>query len=326
LGTIGAVSEGGRVTGKYGRFLDHPSVDAALAALGAAQHAVLQLGQLRDLGLTETAVHKRAGAGRLHRIHRGVYSLVPRELLTREGHWLAAVFACGPKAVLSHRTAAALHGLRQNARALIEVTVPGRSVREHPGIQVHRSTTLTEEDVIKVRNIPCTTVARTLLDLAEVISARGMERVFDQAEIINVFDLLALEEQLARNATRAAGQLVRAVLEEHYPGSTPTESELEERFLAMTRAAGLPDPEVQVWLALADGGGPIRVDFLWRPQRLAVETDGGRTHGTRQARERDSDRDQRLTLADWRPIRVTWKQINRDAERTGARIRSLLAM
>jgi predicted transcriptional regulator of viral defense system len=325
-GTITAVSEGGRESGKYGRFLDHPSFDVALAALGATQHAVVQLGQLRDLGLTGAAVHKRAAAGRLHRIYRGVYSLVPRELLTREGHWLAAVFACGPEAVLSHRTAAALHELRPNARALIEVTVPGRSAREHERIQVHRSTTLTAKDVTKAKNIPCTTVARTLLDLADVISARGMERVFDQAEMIEVFDLRALEDQLARNTTRGASQRVRAVLEEHYPGTTPTESQVEEAFLAMTRAADLPDPELQAWLALPDGGPPIRVDFLWRAQRLAVETDGRRTHGTRQAQERDTDRDQRLTLAGWRPIRVTWKQSTREAEQTGARIKALLAM
>ncbi len=140
---------------------------------------------------------------------------------------MAAVLACGPGAVLSHRTAAALHELRRTDRRKIDVTVPSRRGRAHSTIDIHRSTTLTGADVTVLNGIPCTTVARTLFDLAAVVNRRSLERAFDQAEILDVFDLGAIEDQLERNRTRPAAAKIRALLEEHYIGTTPTESELE---------------------------------------------------------------------------------------------------
>ncbi|HEY5317866.1 MAG TPA: hypothetical protein VIJ20_07790 [Solirubrobacteraceae bacterium] len=297
-----------------------------MAALANAQHAVFDFGALRDLGLTASAVHKRAAARRLHRVYHGVYSLVPPQLLSREGHWMAAVLACGPGAVLSHRSAAALLGLRPTRRARIDVTVPNRSRRAHARIEVHRSTTLTPADTTRVKNIPCTTVARTQLDLAEVINRRGLERAFDQAEILEVFDLRALEDQLARNPHRRGVPLIRSVLTEHYIGSTPTWSEFEERFLAFARADGLPQPEVNHWIVLDDGGPPIRADFAWPAYRVVVETDGRRTHGTRQAFERDRRNDLRLAAALWRPTRVTWRRLDTEAALIETTLRALLGL
>jgi Transcriptional regulator, AbiEi antitoxin len=297
----------------------HPRVDAAIAVLAARQHAVLSLDQCAGLGLSARGVSRRVTAGRLHRIHQGVYSLVPRQLLTREGHWMAAVLAGGPGAVLSHRSAAALLKLRAYGGTKVDVTVPGRSCHQREGISLHRSTTLAPEDTVLVNNIPCTTVARTLLDLAEVVNRRQLERSFDQAEILGVFDLGAVNDQLARNPSRRGVATVRAVLAEHYIGSTATQSELEEAFFALSRRAGLPDPLVNEWVDLGDGEPAIWADFVWRPQRVIVETDGRPFHGTRQARERDTRRDQRAVLAGWKPIRTTWAQVMnrpRELERT----------
>jgi predicted transcriptional regulator of viral defense system len=89
---------------------------------------------------------------------------------------MAAVLACGPGAVLSHRSAAALHELRASERLNPEVTVPSRVRHLRLGIDIHRSTTLTPADTMIVNGIPTTTVARTQLDLAEVIDRRGLER------------------------------------------------------------------------------------------------------------------------------------------------------
>jgi hypothetical protein len=152
-----------------------------------------------------------------------------------------------------------------------------------------------------------TTVARTLLDLADVIERRR-ERAFDEAEVREVFDLKAIQDQLARSPTRPAARKVTRVLEEHYIGSTPTESEIEEGFLALCRRAGLPEPEVQQWLVLPDGGSPIRVDLLWREQRVVVETDGDRYHRTAERLRGDARRDQRLTVHGFKPIRTGWRQ------------------
>ncbi len=299
---------------------------AALAALAIQQHGVFALAQLQALGLGASTVRHRAAVGRLHRIYRGVYSLVPLELLTRDGRWMAAVLACGPGAVLSHRSAAALHELGRTDRTKIDVTVPGRSCREHPGIDVHRSTTLAPSDTTRVNNIPCTTVARTQLDVADVLDRRRVERVFDQAEILQVFDLRQLEDQLARNPRRPGAQLVRAILAEHYVGSTPTWSELEERFLRLVREAGLPIPAVNAWVDPNDGEPPFRVDFLWRAQRVVAETDGHKTHRTRQSFERDRRRDQRLAAARYRPIRVTWRQVVHAPQQLGRTLVALLSL
>jgi hypothetical protein len=237
---------------------------------------------------------------------------------------MAAALAAGPEAFISHRTGAALHEMLSTARANIDVTVAGRSNRARSGIDIHRSTTLTEADITVVNNIPCTTIARTLLDLAGVIDSRRLERAFDQAEILQVLDMRAIEDQLDRNATRPAARKVRALLKEHYIGSTPTESELEEGFLALCRRAGLPEPEVQQWLCLPDGGPPIRVDFLWPEQRVVVETDGDKYHRTRQAVRRDARKDQRLTVHGFKPMRTGWRQIFRRPKELEATLRRIV--
>jgi hypothetical protein len=296
--------EAGRETQVETTFLDQ-----ALSDLSLAQHGVFALDQLRALGLAAPAVRSRQAAGRLHRIHHTVYSLVPKELLKREGLYMAAVLACGEGAVLSHRSAAALLELRDWGHTKIEVTVPRRSARRHDGIKVHRSTTLTDEDVTEVNNIPCTTVHRTLFDLAEVVTQRQLERSFDQAEISERLDLNAINDQLKRNPTRPGAKAVRDVLETHYIGKTPTWSENEEALLAITRELGIPDPDTNQFIVLDDGGPAIRVDFVWRDQRVIVEADSNKWHNTRQRFEQDRVRDQRLTAAGWTIIRTTWRQM-----------------
>ena len=274
-----------------------------------AQHGVFSLQQLRGVGFTAKAIYQRARRHRLHRIHHSVYSLVPRELLTPKGHWMAAVLACGPRAVLSHRSAAALHGLRQTRRRNIDVTVADRSARCHDGIDVHRATTLSRTDVTEVDGIPCTSVARTLFDLATVLPRRPVERAFDQADAEESLDMRAIDGVLERTPNHRGTRIVRSILEEHYIGSTPTWSELEEAFLAICRRLGVPDHRVNHWIELNDGGLPIRGDFVWIEKRVIVETDGAKYHGTHQARQRDPLRDQRAIIAGWQPIRTTWRQV-----------------
>ncbi len=283
-----------RENAKYAGFRVEPLSNRALARLTVAQHGVFELDQAVDLGLSARAVQDRAATGRLHRVHRRVYSLAPPQLLTRNGRYMAATLACGPGAALSHRSAGALLELIHWRSARIDVSVPtagGRSSRN--GIAVHRATTLRPSDIVLVQRIPCTAIARTLLDLAETLDCRGVERALDQAAILEVLDLNELRHQIEHNHTRPAAATLQAVLAEHLPGSTPTWNELEERLLALTRRIGIPDPEVQQWLDLGDGGRLIRADFLWREQRVIIETDGYQTHGTRRSFESDRYRDLR---------------------------------
>lgn len=176
-----------------------------------------------------------------------------------------------------------------------------------------------------VRGIPSTTVARTLLDLAEVVPPRSLERALDQAEVLRVFDLRALETSIARARHRRGAKLLRAALTDHSPGTTVTRSELEERFLALCSAASVPQPRVNAWITLPDGGSAIQADFSWPEHRLIVETDGRGSHATHRAFEADRDRDRRLVLAGWVVIRFTWRQLTQEREEVIATLRQLIA-
>ena len=170
--------------------------------------------------------------------------------------------------------------------------------------------TLRATDVTRRDGIPCTNLSRTLLDLADVIPRRQLERAVEQAELLRRFDLRAIEEVLAHaNGRRGAGVL-RGVLAELVDEPGLTANTLEDSFLELCRAAGLPKPEVNQWIAL-DDGPPVRADFLWRRQRLIVETDGWGSHGTRHGFERDRMRDQRTRRAGWEVLRFTWRQVLR---------------
>jgi hypothetical protein len=286
--------------------------DAQLARMAVVQHLVLSLEELRGLGLSRSAVAKRTSAGRLHRVHTSVYAIVPSEALTAHGRYHAAVLACtGSRhaAALSHRSAADLHGLRASRRRTIEVIVPGRCTHRHAGIQVHRSVNLAEADIEAVDGIRVTTVARTLLDLAAVVPVRVLERALDQAEILRVFDFIALSDQLRRNPCHPGAGGLRKTLGAHHAGSTVTESQLEEAFFAFCRAGEIPLPEINRHVNLGDGGTLIRPDAIWREQHVAVELDGERFHLTRRAFQEDRIRDQRLVAAGWRVIRTTWRQL-----------------
>jgi len=284
-------------------------IDVQIAALADRQHGVVALHQLQLLGLSKSAVSKRARTGRLHRIHRAVYA-VGRSELTGRGHWMAAVLACGPKAVLSHRSAAGLWGLRADNRRKSDISLPSPAARAKTAIEVHRSVTLTANDVTSVDGIPCTTVARTLVDLGDLVNRRAVESAVEQADVLRLFDLRDVERAIERAGPRRGTGLLLSVLDD-LSGPTLTASKLEEAFLAICREAALPTPEVNVWMTLPDGT-PAKIDFLWRAERLAVETDGGPFHRTRQSRERDAKRDQLLRVMAFEPVRFTDRQVARD--------------
>jgi transcriptional regulator with AbiEi antitoxin domain of type IV toxin-antitoxin system/uncharacterized protein DUF559 len=245
-------------------------------------------------------------------------------MLSLKGRYLAATMACGAGGALSHRSAADLHGLRKTIRQRIDVIVPGRAWHVRPGIDCHCSVNLGPEDITTVDAIPVTTVARTLLDLAAIVRRRHVERALDQAEVLEVFDLRALADQLARNPHHPGAGTLRAILDTHTAGTTVTWSHLEELCLEATRVAGVAPPEVNAWVDPGDGERPIRPDFVWRAQRVTVEADGFGVHKTRQAFEDDRRRDQRLIRAGWRPLRVTQRQLTDERERIVALLIDLL--
>ena len=290
-----------------------------ISTLAERQHGVVALWQLIELGLSASGVRSRVARAHLYRIFPGVYA-VGHRVLRREGRWMAAVLACGPGAALSHRDGAALLGIRPSARLAIEVTAPRR--HRLPGIDTY-TTKLIPADVAVVDGIPCTTVARTLLDLATVVDRQALEKAINQAEVLELFDLRAVNATLERAGRRRGTRALRETLAHLDPLSAQTRSELERRFLSLCRQSGLPPPEVNASLAI--GSHRFKPDFLWRAQRLIVETDGYATHSTRRAFERDRHRDLVLLRAGFRTVRVTWRQVIRAWHEIAATLRPLLA-
>jgi len=296
----------------------HAHSDRILAALAARQHGVVARQQLLDAGLSAEMVRTRLVARRLIPLHRGVYA-VGHCRLRREGHWLAAVLAVGRGAALSHREAAALHGLRPADRTTVDVTVAAQ--RRVPGVQVHRAK-LGRIDVTAVDGIPVTTVARTLVDLADVLPPPALRKALEETERSNRLDVRAMEAVLRRTRTRngAGYERVRTALTElARTGTTLTLSVLEDRFVALLDAYGLPRPSTNV---LLEG---YLVDACWPAARLVVELDGYGPHSGRRAFQDDRTRTNDLQVHGYLVLRFTHDDVVRRPVETASRVARALA-
>jgi very-short-patch-repair endonuclease len=292
-----------------------------IADLAERQHGVVARAQLVNIGLGRRAIGHRLECGRLHSVYRGVYA-VGHGVLSGDGRSMAAILVAGEGAALSHRSAAALWGIRPTARRRDEVTV-ARSRRSSSGVQFHCGR-LASNEVTIVRGIPVTTVPRTLLDLAAVVPRRQVERAWNEAEVRRLVDPLSLDELVARYPGRRGAATIRAIRAAGRVGATVTRSELEERFLALLDDEGLPRPKVNEHLHVA--GAWIEADCVWPGRRVIVELDGHASHATRAAFERDRARDRVLSAAGWRVVRITWLQLHDERQAIRADLRALLAL
>lgn len=299
-------------------------VDLAVAALADSQHGVVAGVQLGALGMTRHGLGTRLAAGRLHRLHRGVFAVMGARLLRIEGHWLAAVFAVGDGAVLSHRSAAALWDLLPASGLTPEVTV-ARRVKPRPEIRLHCLRSLPQDHVTTRDAIPSTTVARTIVDLAAVLPPRRLERVLGEAEVQRLYDRNQIETILAAHPRRPGSRTLRTLLGGPDPSTTRTRTPLEERFLALCDAAGLPRPECNVPFTRPDGT-EISIDAFWRAAGLAVELDSRGFHSSWRAQVRDRRRDAQLVLAGLKPLRFTEGDLTRERNTTVALLRDLLGI
>jgi hypothetical protein len=286
-----------------------------LAKLATRQHGVVSAAQLRRLGYSASAIGRAASAGRLHRLHRGVYAVGHRRL-TKHAQCLAAVLACGRGALLSHSSAAWLWGLSWTYSVPVDVTVP-RGARSKPSIHLHQARALSDEARAHREGIPVTSVPRTLLDLATVVSGERLERAIERSEQLGLFDLRTVDSLLARTIGHpGTGRLKRALSAYREPAFT--RSALERRFLALVRAAGLPTPSANMFVA------GFELDMYWERERFAVELDGYQHHRTRAAFERDRLRQEELKLAGIETIRLTSRRLDREPETVVNRLAMLL--
>jgi very-short-patch-repair endonuclease len=273
--------------------LDPHTVRAKIAATAARQHGVIAHHQLLAAGLSKSGIWDWVRQGRLHRIHRGVYA-VGHPGLSIEGEWTAAVLACGDGTVLSHRSAAMLWRLLEPKPAPAHVSIAksnGRAKRN--GIVIHRPPTLLPSQTTAELNTPVTKPARTLADLRRTGPKWEYRRALRQAEFLQL----------------PIGEL---------PEADGSRSGLESDFRRFCRRRRLPEPEPNAKL------GPFTVDFLWRAEKVVVETDSYRTHGGQVAFEEDRQRDIYLKARGYQVVRITDRQLETDPAGVAAALRAIL--
>lgn len=260
-------------------------------------------------------IQTRMNTKLLKPLHQGVYQVGP---LPPEHLWeRAAILACGPGALVSHRSAAGLWKLLPASDgAPVDLLVRGAECRRK-GIRSRRVKDLSPEEVSEVDGIPVTSPPRTVLDLAGVAEPREVEQALAKAEREKLTTYAAVRSLLDRRPNRPGVRTLRRLLD---AASEPalTRSEAEERFLALIRKARLPVPETNVAV------GRYEVDFLWRRHRLAVEVDGYAFHSSKGKFEGDRRRDADLAAQGLRVVRVTWRQIVHEPEATLVRLARII--
>jgi very-short-patch-repair endonuclease len=269
-------------------------------AFGASQDGVVGRAQLLERGVSRSAIARALRSGTLHLLHRGVYSMIPPELLSEDALLLSALFAAGPGAFLSHGTAAWRWRIISAPPLAVEVSAPHRR-SAGPGITLHRHGVLRPGDIVHNGRFPTTSVARTLLDLAVRYEQPALLNALAEAEFQHDLRPDEIIRTLRRGHPGSAN--LRAALNTHAPGHGQAKSRLERRFRALLIRHGIELPERNQTL------GPYVVDCLWRDRRVVVELDG-RQHARPHQADSDDDRDLWLRRHRYVPRRYGTKQVD----------------
>lgn len=280
--------------------------------LAASQHGVVAAWQLRELGIGREAVRAWTAEGHLHRVHHGSYA-VGHPSLTPRARMMAALLACGPEAVLSHRSAAVVWDFQAAATRVVDVSVPRRR-RGIDGIATHRPRCLPPVDRTVEDGFRATTPTRTVFDLAGSLSRPRLQAIWEAAERRGLLDVVRLEQLCDDIGKGRRGTALVRSLAAEASSSEPTRSELERRFAKLCRDHGLPPPRQNVSLH------GFEVDVHWPEHGLVVELDGFEFHRTRAAFDRDRRRDAILTAAGLRVLRLGWREV---AEEPGVAVAAL---
>jgi hypothetical protein len=288
------------------------TVERELARIAGAQHGVVTRTQLLGAGLTLAELKHRLRTGALLREHRGVYR-VGHRAPSVEARYLAAVLACGEGALLSGRAAAHLFGLLKGHAPPPEVTAPAE--RRIPGVVTRRERGADRRDAITWRGVPVTTVASTLVDIAQALELDDLARACHEAGVLHRTRPADVEAVLARRPNAPGAANLRRILRGDV---RVTLSALERRFLARLRAAGLPLPQTN------RPAGGRRVDCRWPEHRLTVELDSYRYHSSRHAWEQDRHREREARARGDEFRRYTYGDVFDDPRLMLSELRGLL--
>lgn len=287
----------------------HHSTSQRAWALAKRQHGIVTRAQLLALGFSRKGIQHRVARGRLHPVMRGVYA-VGRPDLTQLGKWMAAVLSCGPGAMLSHGSAAALWGFGKEVGSRVEVSVRGSKAHRRRGIHCHRRPGLDSRDEDEQRGIPVTSPIRTLIDLATLLSPTALERAVNEADKSELTDPEELRSALDRYPRERGVARLRTLLDRLT--FRLSDSDLEILFRPIARRAGLPQPQTK---QIVNG---FEVDFFWPALGLVVETDGLHYHRTPSQQNRGLLRDQTHIAAGMTPLRFSHSQIKYEPKRVQA--------
>jgi very-short-patch-repair endonuclease/predicted transcriptional regulator of viral defense system len=302
------------------------AIGLRVAALADGQQGVVTRGQLREAGLSDGAIHRWERSGRIRRVFRSVYS-VGGTAIGERGRIQAAVLASGRGSVVSHRSAAFLLGIGERSPRVIDVIPPRQGGRKVDGIRFHNVTAPSRHELVRVQGIACTSVARTVVDLAGTYGESGLRETFERAAAAGKLDLAAIEAVLDRGVRRRGAPCLRRVIEEWRPVAetaryATVRSLFEAKLLPLVAKAGLPMPRINAAVRTAER--VLEVDLLWDDERFVVEADSRRHHATEVAFERDRRRDLDLLEVHYEVLRVTWRQVEDEPERVFAVARSEL--
>lgn len=300
----------------YGIDTGSRNLEAVMARFAERQKGNVTRRQLLAAGFTATMIARRLRRGSLHPVFPGVYLVGHRAEppLSRE---CAALLYCAPRALLGCRTAAGLWELPAPDPGAIEVIVVGRRRNSRPGIEAHFLATLAPGELRRREGLPLASPALTLLDLAGVVGADELDRALNEARVRRLFTDDELGVTLSAHPTRKGRRALARLLTAE-ESAFVTESEAERRCLRLMIAHGLKPDETQAWIA------GHRVDFLYRAERLVVEFDGYRYHGTHRRFVEDRRRATELVAAGWQVFPLTWRDVTVDGDAAMSRLRRAL--
>lgn len=287
-----------------------------LVAIVGRQRQLLRLEQLTSSGFSTSALSRRVASKRLFVVHRGVYCTHPPPY-TRQQLRLAAVYACGPSSLVSHWEAAALLALTETLPSRVAITNRTGRGRRLGGVEVHRAE-IDPRDRQGVHGTPCTSAARTIIDVSPTATHSQLEDLLLAADSLRLLNRPRLEELLRKRHGRPG---TRRIIDLITDDPVETRSVNERRMLSICREFGVPAPLVNHRIDVE--GRTFHADFCWPAHRLIVEADSWRWHGGRSAQESDSDRGQLLSMAGWHLVRFTRDQIKHRRGETGSRLIAL---
>jgi len=294
--------------------------DREVAAIAERQYGAFSRTQARSTGLSEYAMTRRVGTGAWETLLPSVYRL-PGAPRTGRQRAMAAALWGGPRAVISHTTAARLLRLDAVRADAIHLTLPRRAKARTPsGLVLHRID-IPREDRVSVDGIPCTSATRTLIESAAMLDDEELEVAFESARRIGLTSPRALARRAAELCGRGhpGSERVKRLLAQQHHDDAALQYRLEVKTARLIRASGLPDPIRQHRI------GRYRVDFAWPPPRVVVESDGFEHHGYRLAWKRDRRRLADIEAERWRVVIVTWDDVTRRPQQTVERIAWALA-